>query len=589
MEQVRPSTSAQSTPATCTVCQGALEHERCGHCGAAAKAGPYTIKKLLSQNAQGRVYLAADEGGAEVALKELVYTMVPSVEELEAFTRETALLEQLSHPRIPRFVKGFTVGTGMHTRLYLAQQLVRGESLEQRLTHHRFSEAEVTDVARQVLEILAFLNDRRPPIVHRDLKPANLIVSPEGQVHLIDFGTARDVKAGGTHRSTLVGTVGYMAPEQLGGTVSHQSDLYGLGATLAHLLTRKPPEQLLGSGMTIDVQQLGASPGLRGFLAGLLAPRAADRYPDAHVALRTLVAGVKLNRTSRKMMVWAVALSATLSLLSALAVLRAQTPAHEKKSAPAVVTQPPARAVVARPQPAAPPKPGEPPYVKPSPFSWHLASWEFDKPGPWLLDTTGHGYSVPFPASGYSIDFFGLVWDGTQPKLVIPDAEAFAVQHPFVIDVSFNRMAEGGKVRQFDRSTVQHFITRGDPNGRFAWDVSIEGDLVKFRIMDEEGNTSTVSGLVEQKNQTLNFYAQFDPETGDQWLHAGSLCQPLDHKVTQVRPAKTVPNGALSLIDGFQGNIRHINLSRGLMLPNGEPGQQGTCGYSGAKLSKPSK
>ena len=568
--------------ATCTVCQGALENDRCGHCGAAAKAGPYTVKRLLSQNAQGRVYLAVDEAGAEVALKELVYTMVPSVEELEAFTRETQLLEQLSHPRIPKFVKGFTVGSGMHTRLYLAQQLVRGESLEQKLSHHRFSEAEVTDIARQVLEILAFLNDLRPPIVHRDLKPANLIVSPEGLVHLIDFGTARDVKHGGTHRSTLVGTVGYMAPEQLGGTVSHQSDLYGLGATLAHLLTRKPPEQLLGAGMTIDVQQLGASPGMRGFLAGLLAPRAEDRYPDAHVAIRTLYAGVKLNRTSRKLMVWAVAMAATLSLLSAFAVLRAQTPAHVEKPA-VVVAPPPAPVVVAPPRPL--PTLSEQPYVKPTAFAWELAAWEFDKPGPWLLDTTGHGYSAPFPASGYSIDFFGPVWNGTQ-KVVIPDAPAFAVEHPFNLNIALSRMGEGGAAIPHDRNTVQHLISRGDPNGRFAWDVSVEGDLVSFRIMDAEGNISTVSSKLDlSKEQTL--YAQFDPETGDQWLHGGHLCQALAHKRTTVRPARTVPSGELTLIDGFQGRVRHINLTRGLMLPRGEPGSNGTCSYSGEKLSGP--
>src|SRR5882672_1244420 len=106
-------------PAACVVCGTGLDANRCSHCGAVATAGPYTIVRMIAQTSHGRVYLAEDETGAKVALKELLYTLVPSTQELDAFERESRLLSQLDHPRIPRFVRGFTEGRGVHTRLYL--------------------------------------------------------------------------------------------------------------------------------------------------------------------------------------------------------------------------------------------------------------------------------------------------------------------------------------------------------------------------------------------------------------------------------------------------------------------------------------
>ncbi|HZI04420.1 MAG TPA: hypothetical protein VEZ71_10375, partial [Archangium sp.] len=124
------------------------------------------------------------------------------------------------------------------------------------------------------------------------IKPANLLVRPDGSICLVDFGTARDVTRGGTVNATFVGTFGYMAPEQLGGTVSETSDLYSVGATLLHLLTRRPPSELLrGKGLQLEVgEKLTASPGFRAFLQRLLAPSPADRFPTAAEALRALSA-----------------------------------------------------------------------------------------------------------------------------------------------------------------------------------------------------------------------------------------------------------------------------------------------------------
>ncbi len=279
--------------AVCVSCERPLEAERCGHCGAASRAGRYRIRRVIAQGPSGRMYLAADETGAEVALKELVFALVPSIDAVEAFHREAALLRQLEHPRIPRYVESFTAGEGVHTRLYLAQQYVSGGSLLEDLNRGgTFEEPALALVAREALQILSHLHACKPPVLHRDLKPANLLRGPGGEVMLVDFGSARVHPRGATHGSTLVGTYGYMPPEQLGGTVDATSDLYALGASLVHLATGTPPADLLTRDLSLDLSGLGhLSPRLRAVIAQLVARDRAERFSSAREALAALDGG----------------------------------------------------------------------------------------------------------------------------------------------------------------------------------------------------------------------------------------------------------------------------------------------------------
>lgn len=275
---------------TCVVCGNALTSDRCEGCGSPVAPEGFRVLSRIAMSAHSRVYLAQRAEGARVALKELVFRLAPDVKRVEAFQREGELLAQLSHPRIPRFLASFTQGSGSHTRLYLAQEFIEGPSLLKQLQTHRFTEEEVIAVGAQVLETLVYLHGLSPRVLHRDIKPANLLARPDGSICLVDFGTARDVTRGGAVNSTLVGTFGYMAPEQLGGTVSEASDLYSVGATLLHLLSRRPPSELLrGKGLQLDVgEKLNASPAFRAFLQKLLAPSPVDRFPTAAEALRAL-------------------------------------------------------------------------------------------------------------------------------------------------------------------------------------------------------------------------------------------------------------------------------------------------------------
>lgn len=286
--RIAPADEAAGT--RCPGCGEAVEAARCGACGAVRAAGGYRVDKVLARTPHSRVYLARDDSGRKVALKELVFALVPDAARLEAFDREAELLRQLDHPAVPRFFGSFREGEGVHLRLYLAQEFVEGRSVLEWIGERRAGEEDARRLAREVLQVLAYLHGLSPRVLHRDLKPANLLRRPDGSIAVVDFGAARDLEGGVTHGATLVGTFGYMPPEQLGGTVDQTCDLYALGATLVHLLARRPPWELLVPGTTeLDWRRaVNVSPSMHDFLQRLVAPRREDRFQTAQEALRAL-------------------------------------------------------------------------------------------------------------------------------------------------------------------------------------------------------------------------------------------------------------------------------------------------------------
>src|SRR4029077_12938134 len=108
--------------AACIGCGAALSEVRCPHCGVAQRAGEYSVERVLAEGPHARVYVARDADGRRVALKELQFSTVPSVQELDAFEREAGALRSLRHPGIPAFVESFREGRGVGLRLYLASE-----------------------------------------------------------------------------------------------------------------------------------------------------------------------------------------------------------------------------------------------------------------------------------------------------------------------------------------------------------------------------------------------------------------------------------------------------------------------------------
>jgi ankyrin repeat protein len=193
----------------------------------------------------GAVYKALDRrlGDMPVAIKEMSTNAVGpgNLEKtVESFKQEAKMLIGLRHPALPRISDFFSQG---EERWYLAMDYIEGETLEA-IAQRRgpVPEAEVLDWARQLCEVLDYLHNQEPPVIFRDLKPANIMLTPKGEIKLIDFGIARHFKSEQGRDTTVYGSIGFSAPEQYGeGQTDPRSDIYGLGATLHYLLTGVDP------------------------------------------------------------------------------------------------------------------------------------------------------------------------------------------------------------------------------------------------------------------------------------------------------------------------------------------------------------
>lgn len=255
--------------------------------------GRYTLLGILGEGSMGRTYLADDaETGTRVALKELYPSRLATMKDLELFNREAEILQKLSHPRIPRYVHAFDDGEGEAMRYYLAQEFVEGDTLRARIdaADSRWTEQSVAQIARKLLAILDYMHGCDPKVVHRDIKPDNIMIREDDQnPTLVDFGAVREVvrltMGGG---STIIGTYGYMPPEQLMGRAIPASDLYSIGITLLELLTRQTPQDLHGQDAQRLIAAANVSEEFRRILGRLCSPALDERYETAQQVLGDL-------------------------------------------------------------------------------------------------------------------------------------------------------------------------------------------------------------------------------------------------------------------------------------------------------------
>ena len=254
----------------------------------------YRILDTLGQGGIGITYLAQNlENEENLALKVLSLRRMTEWKKVELFERESQILSQLNHPAIPQYLDYFQIETDKDNCFYIAQQLAPGKSLEQFIeSGWNPREEQVKDIGIQLLDILIYLHSFSPPIIHRDIKPQNIICDENGKVFLVDFGAVADTYHNTmTAGSTVVGTFGFMAPEQFRGKALPATDLYGLGTTLLYLLTQKHPADLPQKHLKIDFRsQIKVSRNFVNWLDKILEPDAEQRFPHAKLALAALQA-----------------------------------------------------------------------------------------------------------------------------------------------------------------------------------------------------------------------------------------------------------------------------------------------------------
>ena len=222
-----------------------------GLAAALVESGRYRPLQRLGKKAGRQTLLCEDrETGQRVVIKLLSFGEDFAWQDLKLFEREAETLRSLEHPAIPKYLDYFDLETLRTKGFALVQSYIEAQSLQEQLEAGRsFSEAEIQQIGEELLGILEYLHGRQPPVIHRDIKPSNILLGDRsahspGQVYLVDFGSVQTLAAREGSTITVVGTYGYMPPEQFGGRAVPASDLYSLGATLIYLASGRHPADL---------------------------------------------------------------------------------------------------------------------------------------------------------------------------------------------------------------------------------------------------------------------------------------------------------------------------------------------------------
>ncbi|MBI3205801.1 MAG: protein kinase [Myxococcales bacterium] len=262
----------------------------------------FRVTGVLGRGGIGTTYAAVDSStGSAVALKELWLWHGQDWKTLDLFQREARVLAELTHPAIPSYLAHFQVDTSEGALFYLAQSLAPGRSLAQWVqAGWRPSESEVRQLGDRLLGVIEYLHSLVPPVVHRDIRPENVLRDDSGALHLVDFGAVRDTYRSTAQGSTIVGTFGYMAPEQLHGQALPATDLFGLASTLVFLMTQSSPERIPRRKDRPDFRkQCQVSRGFGEWLDRALAPDPRRRFESTRAARVELA---RVDRSGRRVL-----------------------------------------------------------------------------------------------------------------------------------------------------------------------------------------------------------------------------------------------------------------------------------------------
>lgn len=249
------------------------------------------------------VYMAINEKANKTwAVKELRREGVVNYEAVRnGLIAETEILKKLHHPHLPSIVDVIED----QDSLLIVMDYVEGVSLNVNLEEYGAQPQElVIEWGKQLCDVLAYLHSRKPPIIYRDMKPGNVMLRPDGNLTLIDFGTAREFKARNIADTTCLGTIGYAAPEQFGGQgqTDARTDIYGLGATLYHLVTGLNPSEPPYEIRPIRELDPTLSGGLEKIILKCVQKNPDDRYQSAEELMYALENYEKVDDRYRSML-----------------------------------------------------------------------------------------------------------------------------------------------------------------------------------------------------------------------------------------------------------------------------------------------
>ena len=285
--------------------------------------GKYEILKQIGKGGMSIVYLAMDKRlNKQWAVKEIKKTASGKNEEIivNSLLAEANLMKRLDHPALPRIVDIIDNGN----TIYIVMDYIEGESLDKIINEYGAQPQElVIDWAKQLCDALGYLHSQKPPIIYRDMKPANVMLKPEGNLKVIDFGIAREYKEKNLADTTVLGTKGYAPPEQHGSRQTDaRSDIYALGMTMHHLLTGVDPRSAGYMYKPIRQWKPELSGGLERIIDKCTALDPDDRYQNCNELMYALEHyeeedGAYRGKQKRKLALFII--SAALAVIFALA------------------------------------------------------------------------------------------------------------------------------------------------------------------------------------------------------------------------------------------------------------------------------
>ena len=273
---------------------------------AGTRLGPYEIRAPLGAGGMGEVYRAHDSRlGRDVAIKVLPAAFALDPDRLARFEREGRAVAALSHPNIRAihdFAREPAGRSGQAGVAYAVMELLEGQTLRDRMASGALAPRKAIDYAVQIAQGLAAAHEHG--IAHRDLKPENLFLTRDDRVKILDFGLAKLLDPGGgattvtggddTEAGTVMGTAGYMAPEQVRGLpVDHRADIFAFGAVLYEMLagrrafTGASPADTASAILNSDPPEIGHNgapipPALDRIVRRCLEKRPEARFQSAH-------------------------------------------------------------------------------------------------------------------------------------------------------------------------------------------------------------------------------------------------------------------------------------------------------------------
>ena len=288
--------------------------------------GKYKILNKIGQGGMSVVYLAMNEkANKQWAIKEVRKDVSKDFEVIkQGLITETNLLKKLSHPNLPSIVD--VIDT--EDTFLIVMDYIEGNPLSVLLEERGAQPQEMVIYwALQLCDVLSYLHERETPIIYRDMKPANVMLKPNGEVILIDFGIAREYKRQNVADTTCLGTQGYAAPEQFGGQgqTDARTDIYCLGATLYHLLTGHNPSEPPYEMYPIRYWNENLSSGLEQIILTCTQKNPADRYQNCEELRYALEHYMELDDAYRRKERRQLRLFTTTTTIAAVSLVAALT------------------------------------------------------------------------------------------------------------------------------------------------------------------------------------------------------------------------------------------------------------------------